>query len=501
MDIYYIILLCLTLFILFWIIVGEISIPLIIEEGFDQLVRVGDTKFWAKWIPRSCIVGIDPTEEESGYIRNQKYFAGYTDLQHLGTKQDFCRMVQAEGDPLDNFFACAFGGAEGLSTVRYRSPSTKQGFKISRDDYMNSINGSVGYCRILKQNGEFEAMCNVAQPTKFSEKMLYDKDPPSEIETLLEFYKGIMFWLRLRDDMEDYAQNIIIRKAGNIIIDEIPKPKITKGLRFNGVDQYLRIGDNDKLEFGNSVDLTTLRAICVWVYFDEFTNNAHIFDFGNGQTDDNVWLGIMGRGNPTIQDNIIQETGCISEHTKTLPTGRSGQQCIDEVSPQELMKQSKENVNEFICTGTQVVLKEPEVIFEKEIQTEHAVMANLVYEIWEKQNYKFNVMVQNAIRLKKWTHIVITASSMKERPSLDFYINGIKKHTEEAGWLPRNGSTKYNYIGKSNRMGGKKIYSNEDEYFKGNMFDFRGYNTILSEKLIKKMYTWGKKYLGLDKQA
>lgn len=498
MKILFLSLLCLTLIVLSWIVIGEIAIPDIIEEGFEglatQLVRVGDTKFWATWIPRSGLVGLDPTEEEGGYIRNQKYFAGYTDIQGFGVKQDFCRVVQAEDDPLDNFFACALGGSEGLSTVRYRSLSTKTGFELSRDDYMHPIKDTVGYCRILKKNNKFETFCSLAQPSCFSAKMIPDDNPPKEIELLLEFYNGIMFWLRLRDDMVDYAKNIIIRKAGHISIDETPNPKITKGLAFNGINQYLRIGDNSELDFGNTVDLTKLRAICVWVYFDEFTNNAHIFDFGNGSSDDNVWLGIVGRGNPTIQDNMIKEQRCVAENTKTLPHKSSGQQCIEEVSPQKLMIETRANVNEFICTGTQSKLKDPDPLFDESTPPEHATTANLVYEIWEKQNYKFNVTVQNAIRVKEWTHIVISASSMEQRPNLDFYINGKKVYTEEAGWLPRNGSTKYNYIGKSNRMEGKQ-YANRDEFFKGSMFDFRGYDTILSKQLVHKIYHWGKNLL------
>ena len=104
--------------------------------------------------------------------------------------------------------------------------------------------------------------------------MVLDSNPPPEIKLLLTFYEGIVFWLRLRDDMLDYAQNLTVAKAGDIQIQEAPpNPPVTEGLEFNGEDQFLRIGDSKDLSFGEVVNLRYLRATCFWVYFDEFTNN------------------------------------------------------------------------------------------------------------------------------------------------------------------------------------------------------------------------------------
>ena len=140
------------LIILIAIAIIELWKPELINEGFTNLVSVGDTAFWAKWLPRRGDVGLNPTEEQGGYIRDIRYFSGYTDVQRLGVNHDFCRMVQAESDPEDKFFACALGGTEGLSTVKYRTPSVRQGFELSRDDYMHDIynEGRDGYCRIIK---------------------------------------------------------------------------------------------------------------------------------------------------------------------------------------------------------------------------------------------------------------------------------------------------------------------------------------------------------------
>ena len=110
------------LIILIAISVIEIWRPELINEGFTNLISVGDSAFWAKWLPRRGDVSTDPTEEEGGYIRDIRYFAGYTDVQRLGVDHDFCRMVQSVSDPNDKFFACALGGTEGLSTVNHRLP-------------------------------------------------------------------------------------------------------------------------------------------------------------------------------------------------------------------------------------------------------------------------------------------------------------------------------------------------------------------------------------------
>ncbi|MCU7645103.1 hypothetical protein, partial [Enterococcus faecalis] len=65
----------------------------------------------------------------------------------------------------------------------------------------------------------------------------------------------------------------------------------------NGRDQYLRIGDTKAdMSLGNVVSVRYMRAFAFWVYFDEFTNNAHIFDFGDGPRKSNIWAGILGRG-------------------------------------------------------------------------------------------------------------------------------------------------------------------------------------------------------------
>jgi hypothetical protein len=230
--------------------------------------------------------------------------------------------------------------------MAYRTISKKDGLILSRDDYMNDVlkEGRQGYCRILKTSSDtFEAKCNPAGDTTFSTALVTDTAPPSHIQTLLLFYEGIAFWLRFDDDMMDYAKNLIIAKGGDIQIDERPRPPTTEGLTFNGVDQFLRIGDSKDLTLGQTVQLRYVRAFTFWVYFEEFTNNAHIFDFGNGGGKDNVFVGIIGRGNIPATSEMSQQ-GIDSPLVKQAgpvgpvgPAGTTGPTCTEEVSPQKAM--------------------------------------------------------------------------------------------------------------------------------------------------------------------
>lgn len=488
-----------------WIIVLEAWYPNVIKEGFEQLVQVGDSAFWAKWMPRRGDVGSDALAEEPGYIRDIRYYNGYTDVQRLGVNHDFCRMVQVKSDPTDMFFACALGGTEGLSTVRYRSQSIKNGFQLSRDDYMNSLgNGRNGYCRILKTGiSQFEPKCNEADDKGFTERLTLDTNPPADIQLLLQFYQGIVFWIRMRDDLLDYAHNLAITTAGGLKIDEKPNPQTTEGLEFNGVDQYMRIGDNKSLEFGNIVQLTYLRAISFWVYFEEFTNNAHILDFGNGAGKDNVWVGIAGRGNASagrgdVTGHHRSKVVCSSQDESTVPDAPSGAQEADEVTPKELMETTPANVDEYQCEKPEVFGAIVPHIQPKVAKPHEATTADLIYEVWDHQQRKMHIQVKNAIPLRKWVHVTITAMSGDAfRPNIAIYVNGSLEHVEEGGWLPQNNYTTHNYIGASNWKDVTSPYENADELFKGKMFDVRGYEIPMSEQKITHAVQWGAKMLGL----
>jgi len=493
-----------AILLLLTVIILEQWNPPFLKEGFADLLSVGENALWARWMPRRGDVG--PEQEEDGYVRDPRYLADYTDVQRLGKEHDFCRMlVPSTNDPMDMFFACALGGTDGLSTTRFRTPSVRDGFQVSRDDYLNDVlqEGRAAYCRILKTSeGTFEAKCNPASDTSFRRSMVTDSNPPADIQRLLTFYEGIVFWLRWHDDLLDYAKNLTITSAGSMEIDERPSA-VTRGLEFNGRDQFLRIGDGAELEFGNVVQLRYLRAISFWVYFDEFTNNAHFFDFGNGPNQDNVFCGIIGRGNKGTQSTLPDARPCQEESQRTLPDGPSGAQPVWEQAPSVVMATSRGNVETYDCPEPELFGSVVPPLFPKESSSScNPVTADLLYEVWDNRLRKLHVQVKNVFALKKWTHIVITTTNNQAfQTGLHIYKNGNRIHTETSAWLPQKDATTKNYIGKSNWADATSQMENKDELFKGRMFDFRGYNQAMTEQKVKDTFEWGKTRLGLDDAA
>lgn len=487
--------LLIVLLIIFFFAAGELLYPTVIREGFESLIGVSAPGYFSQFVPKRGDVGID--EEEGGYKQDGRYFRGYADVQGYGVSQDFCRMVE-EDSTGDSFFACALAGTDNLSSVKYRTQSTSAGFRMSRDDYMNKG----AYCRILKdKDGSYQAFCNRPLDNEFDHALRADPNPPKDTQTLLTFYSGCMFWLRFRDDMVDYVNNVKTYTNGGLEIEESPaNPPVTRGLSFNGVDHFVRLGDNLDLELGDKVKMRSLRAIMLWVYFDEFTNNTHILDFGNGAGRDNVVLGIVGKGDPNVftAGDIRPPLLCGPE--STVPTGKSGAQPVKETTPQLAMLDSKANVDEYSSEGFEVEPRKlpPSRVNDLVKYSMEAEKATFLYEIWDQQQRKMRIVIPSVIPKKKWTHICVTAASTDSfRPDIAVYIDGEKVKVEASGWLPQASTTSNNYIGKSNWTNETSQYENKNELFKGSVFDVRGYKVPLSEKVIKDSIVWGKDKLGL----
>jgi hypothetical protein len=260
--------------------------------------------------------------------------------------------------------------------------------------------------------------------------------------------------------------------------------------------------------------MRAVRAVMVWARFDEFTQNAKLFDFGNGKGKDNFFLGILGKGDAVASTDALRPTLCESidakrlEHAQacslgedsTVPTDPSGSQGAPEMSPQRLMETSAANVNEFDCKGFEVY---PRRLTSQQTPDDSLngtpTVATLIYEVWEKEQRRMRVKVNGVIPLKKWVHIcVATTNSDAFRPNLAIYINGEKVVQKESGFLPAASVMTNCYIGKSNWANSVSQYENRDELFKGAMFDFRMYKGMVSENMIKDSYSWGKAKLGLD---
>jgi len=480
------------------VLVLELMSPNKLSEGFQAFLPVPQEQpnMLTKFIMRRSDVGI--RSEIGGYVQDLRYFAGYADVQRYGVKNDFCRVVTLSGEE-GLMFACALAGTKG-GPVDFRSRTVKDGLRLSRDDYMRDIikDGRDAYCRILRHTDRtYQPLCVRATDTGFNTKDDIDTDPPEEIVTLLDFYAGCELWLRFYDDMLDSIGRAVVQYKGGLSIDQTPRPTITQALHFNGQDQFIRFGDTSELSLGNIVQMRSIRAFSVWVKFDAFTNNAHIFDFGDGAGVNNTWLGILGKGDAGEGNELRPGADCPET---TVPTGKSGAQFCPELTAQELYETSSANVDKYSCTGIEVYPKVVEPIQTRPVKSvENATRATLQYEVWDKKLRKVQIKVNKAIPLGKWTHLVITAKNMDAmRPDIQVYVNGNLAFTQLAGYLPQAKITSNNYLGKSNWMNDASSYELRDELFSGSMFDFRMYSSPLPESKVKRILQWGMGKLGMD---
>ncbi len=488
-----------ALWVIVTVILGIILYELFAKEHIEGFMEksdgsIGDSPFWARMVPRRGDIG--PEQEEGGYISDPRYYSGYNDVQRFGTDADYCRMVEKESDPKSKCFACALGGTENLSSIDFRTPTVREGFVLGRDDYMRDVNadGRDDYCRVVKKgNGVFTSECYVAGDRKFASIPVVDPNPPSAIRRLLRMYENCSAWLRLRDDMVDYAQNLYVSTQGGAKVDEsIVNPEVTQGLRFNGINQYVLLGDDPYMNFGETIQLRNTRAIMFWVKFDEFTNNAHIFDFGNGAGVDNVWVGIVGRGNYTAKgDEGPKESGPGDAFEMTL---ESYKRSVDE-------GKGLGASGGMVDPNNYIRHTQAKPLVEKAVP-EYGAMAqnaNMIYEVWEKEQRKMRIIIPFMFELGKWTHVCINASDNKSfRPDIRVYKNGEAVYTKPSGWLPQESRTQKNYLGRSNWSDVTSQFDNKDELFKGAMFDFRLYRGALAPRTIRESFAWGKGLLGIE---
>ena len=468
-------------------------------EGFSNLQR---TSYWAQFTsPRS---DIGPDQEVDSYIRDPRFFNDYADVSRLGVPYDFCRVLTPHEDPKNRFFACALSGTDRLDAVGFRTEGEKDGFRFSSDDYMRDINGDGrdDYCRILKwKDGTWQPVCARAGDFGFDNKEVVDPSPPQDIQMLVDFYQDCVLWLRFFNDLEDKVGNTKVSLVGGVSINEgLSKKEPTEALQITGNEQFLRLSDTTDLSLGTKVPLRSVRSWMTWVYFDEFTNNAKIFDFGNGAGRDNVFLGILGKGDTSVEAEDLRPLLCRNQESEVLPSGSSGAQAIDEQTPQESMKTSNANVDEYVCKGFEVSPRRlpPSTITPIHMKGVVTQKATLLFEIWDKQARKMRIKVSQAIPKQRWTHICITATSMDAfRPDYAVYINGKKIYEKESGWLPAASSMTNCYIGKSNWTNSVSQYENRDEGFRGRIFDFRAYRKNLSDGFVDDCVTWGKEKLDL----
>jgi hypothetical protein len=310
-----------------------------------------------------------------------------------------------------------------------------------------------------------------------------------------------MAWYRFKDDLVDYAENTRLALAGGITIDEDPTKLYTNGVEINAVprtlrdtppaaEQFIRIGENSELEFDTEFEVRQLRSVSAWVKFDLFTNNARIFDFGNGAGRDNVFLGIEGKGN-----TITQTTSALGAQPKDVDAV-CNRKAPSELAPQVYMKHTAANVEVYECPGPEPI--EPAVIKEDITETTVTIKrANLLFEIWDKEQRKMRMRILDAIQEDKWHHIAVTTTDTAFRPTWVVYVDGVKVFTQIEGHLGQTSLTTKNYIGRSNWEQQPGMGEYKDERFRGSLFDMRFYRVPMSEAKIKKTIEWGRGLLNL----
>jgi hypothetical protein len=257
-------------------------------------------------------------------------------------------------------------------------------------------------------------------------------------------------------------------------------------------EQYLKIGENPRLEFDSVVAIRNLRSISVWAYFDEFTNNARIFDFGNGAGRDNVFLGIEGRGNKSSAFGFL---GARPTDQNAVCAARAP----PETTPQNYLTTSDANVDFWNCPSPEPV----DSTYPEDEGTAEDVepTANLLFEIWDTQQRKMRIRVLNAIPLKRWVHIALTTTDATSiRPTWQVFIDGAKVYEESDGHVPLKSYLTRNYIGRSNWEGVTTQYEDADERFRGALFDFRLYRTPMNGSKINRTVMWGREKLGILKK-
>jgi hypothetical protein len=500
-----------ALFLLLIIVLYEWMNGSMVQEGFTDGTHIPE--FFGRFFPKRYDIVPGQQRETDGWVRNPRYFEGYVDVQRLGYKADFCRVVEKEDDPESRIMTCARAGQEGLDSFTFRTDSARSGMRFSRDDYFRDVDGDKrdDYCRIVKvrnaPHDAWESRCVLSGLTRFKQGSdVQDTEPPAHISDLLWFYEGIMVWYRWFDDMLDYGENTQVQIAGGMKIDEEPKKVLTEGLPFNRLpsvdanlaapsDQYIRIGEDSRLTFDSVVQLTELRAVSVWVKFDEFTNNARIFDFGNGAGKDNVFLGIMGRGNKSASDLGLGRVSGRPTDANLVCQAKAP----TEVHPAAFMKTTDANVELWECPGPVPIdsMFPPDEIQGPSLPP----TANLVFEIWDSEQRVQRMIIQDAIPYQKWVHVALTTTDRSvSRPTWTVYVNGKKVFEHADGHLPQRSFTTKNYIGRSNWETETSQYDDRDERFRGAMFDFRMYRTPMSASKIKRTYDWGFQKLHKEKE-
>jgi hypothetical protein len=431
--------------------------------GFILYETAGTQIYEGFTSPMRSDIGLssDGWREESGYVRDLRYSEAFVDIQGIGVATDFCRAVSRKEDPDSLHIACALGRRDGMDTLEYKSKTTREGFRFSRDDYWRpGANGRMDYCRIVRDEedgmGTWYATCAVAGRYGFKPQEERDTNPPPAIRQLLEAYDGIMTWFRWQDDAVDYAGAAGLELHGRPEFPTILKPVVTRGLQLNRnleipLNDYLRWGEHGTLHLDQNIMPRQIRAISFWVWWDKFEKGARIIEASTGGKKNLMWLGIEGAGPslPGLQESAVATPAQETRPAALLAVGQLTEPARTTRSPPATPTTPTETTSTY------------------------------VFEIWDEEQRLVRLAgPQGLARMNQWQHVAVTTTNIDSWwTTWQLWIDGALVATKTDSRLSPAIQLTQNFIGRNVR---------------GCLQDLRIYNKPLYEEKLQAAIAWSK---------
>jgi hypothetical protein len=250
---------------------------------------------------------LKPTESEGHELVPGGMYE-LADVEGLGRKCNWCRVVRETNRPNTSFVACSLYQTFTNFPYWFKSPSKRQGFDIGRHGYMQDVqgNGVDSYCRlainkdIIRPLGRapvWEIVCNLTEGLKVSDKKILDPEPPEDKKKILRQYDGCILWLPLMNEhLNDVIRDLQVVNSGGVIFDEEKK-------------SYYWDGSKKKMTLFERISWRHTKTVCCWVRMERvgegdyiFPRWSKIFDFHATKFNSHFFL-----GNEDTTRNLIME--------------------------------------------------------------------------------------------------------------------------------------------------------------------------------------------------
>ena len=450
------------------IVLGLLVVYLVSETSYGRATAEGFA------VPRRSDIGLsrDGWGEQGLWERDLRYSEAFVDIAGRGVAADFCRAVRRRGDDGSLQMACAVGTRDGMDTMEYTSPTQREGFRFSRDDYWRSADPAHGkkrmdYCRILRDDdtGEWFSGCAIAGHDGFkkAEAEEHDTAPPPAIQSLLDAYEGALVWWRWHDDEEDYVGACEAEVHGNPKSQTRLRPEKTRGLELNRwpaaaqaaleqkppLKDYLRWGERGTLSLHDKVPPRQIRAISFWIFWDAVEKGATIVEASNGKKKDMIRLFVEG-GGPQLPSPPIATHASEVRPDHRLAIGQ--------------LTQAAAGPNSKVIPGS--------------LEQSGAY----VFEIWDDEQRLMRIESgAGTVRAGQWQHVTVTTTdSTTHWPIWQMFIDGALVAEKRDGRLSPAMELTQNYIGRGVR---------------GCIQDFRMYREAMLPTKIEAAIAWGRPLL------